>query len=458
MMTLEPLAASFESRRQAFVDGLLFRVVACLFLASVVVMTALPSDLPFGDFVPQILACLAVAAVNGVYWYAGKRRAFPMGDFYLHWFVDLCVISGFLYSLGGIDVPYGPFVYSMIIVTSAVFMSRAASYLVATGGAVCLVGLTVAPYLGLVPAPPRVWSHHYSPAGQVTVVSGGIVFLFLNAYLAGTLSDGLKAANARIEDHRRSLERRVQERTALLESRTRELQERTDELEEIVHIMTHDLQNVAVASIETVRKVIEIEGAELSPRARRYADRLLRDCRLMATMLRNLLEVVSQTTVAQRRELVDVGAVVRDAVARAETMAEKKGIAIAVGELPPLLAEVQKIYQVFENLLSNACKYVGDKPTPRIEVGGAMRNGGVEYFVRDNGIGIEAAQLGRIFQLYHRAPEQSVAGVVQQGHGIGLAVVKRIVQRYGGRIWVESVPGEGSTFHLTFPREERVDA
>jgi signal transduction histidine kinase len=61
--------------------------------------------------------------------------------------------------------------------------------------------------------------------------------------------------------------------------------------------------------------------------------------------------------------------------------------------------------------------------------------------VRDNGVGIDATQLGRIFQLYHRAPDQTVAGVVPQGHGIGLAVVKRIVQRYGGRIWVESMPG-----------------
>jgi signal transduction histidine kinase len=74
--------------------------------------------------------------------------------------------------------------------------------------------------------------------------------------------------------------------------------------------------------------------------------------------------------------------------------------------------------------------------------------------VRDNGVGIDASQLSRIFLLYHRAPDQTVGGVVQQGYGIGLAVAKRIVHRYGGKIWVESVPGEGSAFHLSFPRVE----
>jgi len=126
-----------------------------------------------------------------------------------------------------------------------------------------------------------------------------------------------------------------------------------------------------------------------------------------------------------------------------------------------VVAEQQKIYHVFENLVSNACKYVGDNQPPQIEIGGEERDGAVHYFVRDNGVGIDESQVGRIFQLYHRAPDQMVAGELQHGHGIGLAVVKRIVQRYGGRIWVDSVPGVGSTFHLTFPQvahEEEVRA
>ena len=277
---------------------------------------------------------------------------------------------------------------------------------------------------------------------------GASVFFFMNAYLAGTLSDQLKTAKAEIEGHNHLLEQRVQERT-------HELQERTDELEELLHIVTHDLQNVAVASTETARKLVDSDGAQLSERGRRYSERLVRDCRLMASMLRDLLEVVTQTRAVQRRELVDVRAVVQEAVARAQTAIDGKGIEITIGELPALHADRQKMHHVFDNLVSNACKYVGDKPRPHIEIGGTVQNGATEYVVRDNGVGIEPNQIGRIFQLYHRAPDQTVAGVVQQGHGIGLAVVKRIVQRFGGRMWVESVPGEGSSFYLSFPREER---
>jgi signal transduction histidine kinase len=243
----------------------------------------------------------------------------------------------------------------------------------------------------------------------------------------------------------------VRERTRDLEARTLQFQERNEELEELVHAVTHDLQNVAVASTETTRKLIELDGGQFSARGERYAERLLRDCRLMSTMLRNLLEAVTQSDVADRREIVDVASVVREAVARAHGIVESKGIEIVLGDLPPVHAEQQKMYHVFENLLSNACKYVGDKPGPRIEIRGEARQGGVEYTVRDNGIGIEQSQLGRIFQLYHRSPDQTVAGVVQQGHGIGLAVVKRIVQRYGGKISVESVQGQGATFRVSLP-------
>jgi signal transduction histidine kinase len=439
-----------DARRRAFADGLFFRAVAVAFLGIVLLATAIPSGLPLVDFLPTAGLVLFGVLINAVYWQVGKARGFPLGDFYVHWLTDLVTITAFLNWLGGLEVPYGPFIYSMIVITSATFMSRSGSYIIAAGASVCMVALAVGARLDILPHALPVWSHHYSPATVIGVVVGAVIFFFMNAYLAGTLSDQLKVANAQIEDQNRFLEQRVRERTL-------ELQERTDELQELVHIVTHDLQNVAVASTETIRKLVDLDGPNLSPRGQRYADRLSRDCRTMTTMLRNLLEVVSQTEVADRREVVDVSAVVREAVARAQAAVESKGIEIHVGDLPPVHAELQKILHVFENLVSNACKYVGDKPHPSIDIGSTTQNGSLEYFVRDNGVGIEPTQLQRIFQLYHRAPDQTVAGVVQQGHGIGLAVVKRIVQRYGGRIWVESTPGEGAVFHISFPREERTE-
>src|SRR5205814_10555316 len=131
------------------------------------------------------------------------------------------------------------------------------------------------------------------------------------------------------------------------------------------------------------------DGATLSDRGKRCADRLIRDCRAMTTMLRNLLEVVNKTEVAERRAPVDVATVVQEAVARARGTIETKGIEIVVGDLPEVCAEEEKIHHVFENLLSNACKYVGDKLDPRIEIDGSAKNGTVEYVVKDNGVGID---------------------------------------------------------------------
>ena len=455
-------AANINLRRR-YIEGLLTRAVGTSVFASFFAAAAyFGVGLDWPQVTPVVVILGAMSLVNVPYWFLGRRTGFSLSYFYLHWAVDLLAITACIYFLGGIDVPLIQFTYMTIILTAAIFVSQRASFRLATGATILYSLLGLAEVQGWLPQRAGIWHHHYAPTLRIFIVGISGVTFFVFAYLAGTLSELLRRTNEElattkgiVEEQNRLLEQRVRERTRELEARTLELQERTAELEELVHIVTHDLQNVAVASTETTRKLVELDGASFSPRGQRYVERLQRDCRLMATMLRNLLEVVTQSEVAERRELVNVAGVVSEAVGRAHAAVESKGIDVRVGDLPPMLAEEQKIYHVFENLVSNACKYVGDKPNPVIEVGGFVDHDSIEYFVRDNGVGIEPSQMGRIFQLYHRAPNQTVAGVVQQGHGIGLAVVKRIVQRYGGRIWVESNLGEGATFRLSFPREAR---
>jgi signal transduction histidine kinase len=461
-MGLDASTTALNLRRR-YIEGLLTRAVGALAFASFMAGAAFfRIGLDWSQVTPVVVILSSMALVNVPYWFLGRRTGFSLSYFYLHWALDLVAITACIYFLGGIDVPLVQFTYMTIILTAAIFVSQRASFHLATGATIAYGFLGVAEVQGWLPVRSGIWHHHYAPTLRVFIVGISGLTFFVFAYLAGTLSELLRRANEElattkgiVEEQNRLLEQRVRERTRELESRTLELQERTAELEELVHIVTHDLQNVAVASTETTRKLVELDGANFSARGQRYVERLQRDCRLMATMLRNLLEVVTQSEVAERRELVNVAGVVSEAAGRAHGVVERKGIDVRIGDLPPLLAEEQKIYHVFENLLTNACKYVGDKPNPVIEVGGFVGDDSIEYYVRDNGVGIDPTQMGRIFQLYHRAPNQTVAGVVQQGHGIGLAVVKRIVQRYGGRIWVESVLGEGSTFRLSFPREVR---
>jgi signal transduction histidine kinase len=107
-------------------------------------------------------------------------------------------------------------------------------------------------------------------------------------------------------------------------------------------------------------------------------------------------------------------------------------------------AEVESVLQ---NLIGNAVKYLGDVPGPRVEIGRRERDGVPEYFVRDNGIGIDPAYHEKIFRLFERLQDIQAAGT-----GVGLAIVRRVVDRAGGHVRVESERGHGSTFSFTWPR------
>ncbi len=114
--------------------------------------------------------------------------------------------------------------------------------------------------------------------------------------------------------------------------------------------------------------------------------------------------------------------------------------------------EKKRLVQLMENLLSNAVKYVGkENPSPRIELGVQARDGRKVFFVRDNGIGIEKIYFEKIFEVFQRLPP---AKKIEEGTGIGLAIVKRIVEHHGGRIWLESEPGQGTTFFFTLKDAE----
>jgi signal transduction histidine kinase len=115
--------------------------------------------------------------------------------------------------------------------------------------------------------------------------------------------------------------------------------------------------------------------------------------------------------------------------------------------LPPLNCERARVRQVFQNLIDNAIKYMGDGDTKRIHVGCQIRLSEAEFYVRDTGIGIEPDDIGKVFFVFRRGKSQAAQAVA--GKGVGLASVKSIVETYSGKIWVESEVGQGSTFRFT---------
>ncbi|MCZ6624652.1 MAG: ATP-binding protein, partial [Deltaproteobacteria bacterium] len=122
-----------------------------------------------------------------------------------------------------------------------------------------------------------------------------------------------------------------------------------------------------------------------------------------------------------------------------------RGIRVVRHDLPTLWGVQTHIEQVMTNLLGNAVKYLGDSAAPVIEIGAKDGGERVECTVRDNGIGIDPAYHEKIFEIFQRLKETEA-----EGTGVGLAIVKKIIEGAGGRIWVESAKGQGTTFHFTW--------
>jgi signal transduction histidine kinase len=123
---------------------------------------------------------------------------------------------------------------------------------------------------------------------------------------------------------------------------------------------------------------------------------------------------------------------------------------VVAEDLPPIYCDAERIYQVFENLLVNAIKYMGDTENPRIEIGFEDNGGFHQFYVRDNGVGIDAKYHQKVFEMFHRLREVEK----EEGTGLGLAIVERLVNNHGGRVWVESEKGKGATFYFTLPKKE----
>jgi light-regulated signal transduction histidine kinase (bacteriophytochrome) len=140
---------------------------------------------------------------------------------------------------------------------------------------------------------------------------------------------------------------------------------------------------------------------------------------------------------------IDCGAVLAKTLLNLQAAIEESGAAITSGPLPTVVAEEVMLLQLFQNLISNSIKYRGDG-APRIHVSAERDGASWVFAVRDNGIGIDPQDADRVFGMFKRLHGREIPGT-----GIGLALCRKIVERQGGRIWVESKPGEGATFKFT---------
>ncbi len=228
--------------------------------------------------------------------------------------------------------------------------------------------------------------------------------------------------------------------------RERELEESNERLEQFAYAASHDMQEplrMISSYLQLIDRrygdVLDDDGSEFFAYAVDGADR-------MRTMIEGLLQYSRVGTQGEAFEPVELSDVLEDVQENLQMKIEESDAEITIEQLPRVSGDAGQLRQLFQNLLANAIEYSGDEP-PRVHVG-ADRNGSRwTVSVTDDGIGIEPADQKRIFNVFQRLHSHED----HSGAGIGLALCQRIVERHGGELWVDSVPGEGSTFTFTLP-------
>ena len=270
---------------------------------------------------------------------------------------------------------------------------------------------------------------------------GTLVMLFVLVWLYNSLISYLKGrdlAHTQLQELNADLERRIAERT-------KELQEFNEELKQFAYIASHDLQE-PLRTITSFAQLLESRyRGKLDPDADEFIGYIVTSARRMADLINGLLALFRLHKSGQGMAAVSFDQIVENAKVSLQGSIRESGAEIQSGSLPSLVVDPMQFSQVFQNLISNAIKYRREE-APRVMIEGRRDGSNWIISVSDNGRGFDQQFAECIFGLFQRLHVREV-----EGTGIGLSIVRKIVERHGGRIWAESREGEGSTFFFSLP-------
>jgi PAS domain S-box-containing protein len=253
-----------------------------------------------------------------------------------------------------------------------------------------------------------------------------------------------KQAERAIQALNADLERRVDERTVQVEALNAELQA-------FSHSVSHDLRAPLRQVEQFSQLLLEEHAAQLDGAGRECLDHILKSTRRMGQLITDLLRLSKTTAAEMRPQAVDLSALCQAIVSDLRRGEPDRRVEIVIE--PAVVAEGDPglLRVALENLLNNCWKYTSTHPAARIEFGRTGRDGGVIYFVRDDGVGFDMAHVGKLFGAFQRLHGEAEF----EGTGIGLATVQRIVHRHGGRVWAESAVDRGTTIYFTLAPSPR---
>jgi PAS domain S-box-containing protein len=226
------------------------------------------------------------------------------------------------------------------------------------------------------------------------------------------------------------------------------LQRSNRELEQFAYVASHDLQEPLRAVVGFLQLIQSRYGDQIDEKGRHFIDRSVKAGYRMQRLIRELLTISRINTKGAAFAPTDLNRIVKDVLENLQTIILEKNIDITCATLPNLTIDASQIQSLFQNLVMNAVKY-NENPKPIVDIGCRERNSMYHFFVRDNGIGIPSEFHQRIFMLFQRLHTDSE----YPGTGLGLALCKEIVERHGGKIWVESQGKDGSCFNFTLHKK-----
>ncbi len=247
-----------------------------------------------------------------------------------------------------------------------------------------------------------------------------------------------RACHERVGRYALDLERAVADRTE-------ELAHSNRELKTFASVVAHDLRS-PLLTISGYCQLLEEEFHDrLDLTAHEYLAEIVGGATRMNRLIEDLLEYSRAGRSREPLQSVDMRSVMIQATANLESLIREQEVRIEIGQMPTVSGDHTQLVQLFQNLLGNAIKFRRDE-SPRLRVTATRVDEGWRFAVEDNGIGVAEEHFDRVFQTFQR-----LQGREYPGTGIGLAICKKIVERHGGRIWLDSVAGQGATFFFTLP-------
>lgn len=240
----------------------------------------------------------------------------------------------------------------------------------------------------------------------------------------------------------------VEEERLMVERTKARLEASNDELEAFSYSISHDLRAPLRAIRGLSQAVLEDYSPSLDEGGRRYLALINENAVKMSDLIDDLLEFSRLGSEPLDVSEVDLGTLVRNAFEEIRTSEPEREISIVVNPVPRVRGDGAMLRQAMVNLVSNAIKYTRQKERATIEFGHYAQRHEDVFFIKDNGVGFDMQYVEKVFSVFSRLHPTSEF----EGTGVGLALVRRIIERHGGRIWAEGAVDEGATFNFTLPR------